>query len=379
MSLPISPGIIYYVRKLLRQNLDHLRFVRLDGRALVADGTRDIDEVLDSLYPSLGRKMAALQKLEHLTIVHQALSSSATTNNHELRATEAEIFKILGFEAFDPMGKGCILVVDDAPDDQQLLCDTLQQQGYRVETATQGQAAIAMLQTTIPDAVLLEILLPEMDGYAVCEALRKISVMRDVPIIFMSSVEDVASKVKAFSVGGSDLIAKPFQREEVLVRIEHQLRLRNQKKHLESQNLRLQEEVCERQEIVTRYRGLFDHAVAAMFQADLTGRFMDVNCAFARLYGYETPAKLLELVSDIGIQLYDNPKRLMELYQQLKQQGEIINAESRVRRYDGKLIWVSENMRAVTDKQGSIVYYEGTVQEIIALKIPTTSAENCHH
>lgn len=75
-SFPISPGVIYYVRKLLRQNLDRLRFVRLDGQALIADGTRDLNEVLDSLYPSLGRKIAAIQDLDRLTIVHQTLGTS---------------------------------------------------------------------------------------------------------------------------------------------------------------------------------------------------------------------------------------------------------------------------------------------------------------
>ncbi|NJN49452.1 MAG: hypothetical protein HC805_06360 [Alkalinema sp. RL_2_19] len=115
MSLPISPGIIYYVRKLLRQNLDRLRFVRMDGHALVADGSRDLNEVIDSLYPSLGRKLNAIQELDRLTIVHQTLSGSAATNRNELQATEVAIFKIFGFEFCDPMGKGCILVVDDAP------------------------------------------------------------------------------------------------------------------------------------------------------------------------------------------------------------------------------------------------------------------------
>jgi PAS domain S-box-containing protein len=92
------------------------------------------------------------------------------------------------------------------------------------------------------------------------------------------------------------------------------------------------------------------------------------------LYGYGTPKDMIELVSDIGIQLYDNPKRLMELQQQLKQTGQIIGAESRIRRYDGSILWVSENMRAVGNKQGNIGYYEGTVQDITAVKMVGASA-----
>lgn len=375
-SFPISPGVIYYVRKLLRQNLDRLRFVRVDGQALIADGTRDLNEVLDSLYPSLGRKIAAIQDLDRLTIVHQTLGTSPGTNGHEIQKTEAEIFKILGFEFCDPMAKGCILVVDDSPGDLQLLCSTFKQQGYQVESATNGQAAIELIQAALPDVVILDILMPDMSGYAVCSELQKISLMRDVPIIFVSSAEDVASKVKAFGLGGADFIVKPFHLQEVLVRVENQLRLRQLKKRLEAQNLRLQDEMRERQEIEARYRGLFDHALAPMFQADMTGQFIAVNTAFARLYGYETPTKMLELVSDIGIQLYADPKRLMALHQQLQQSGQVINAESRIRRYDGNVIWVSESMRAVRDDQGNILYYEGTAQDITVVKMTTTPPEN---
>lgn len=274
------------------------------------------------------------------------------------------------------MAKGCILVVDDSPGDLQLLCSTFKQQGYQVESATNGQAAIELIEAALPDVVILDILMPDMSGYAVCSELQKISLMRDVPIIFVSSAEDVASKVKAFSLGGADFIVKPFHLQEVLVRVENQLRLRQLKKRLEAQNLRLQDEMRERQEIEARYRGLFDNALAPMFQADMTGQFIAVNMAFARLYGYDTPTKMLELVSDIGIQLYADPKRLMGLHQQLQQAGQVINAESRIRRYDGNVIWVSESMRAVRDEQGDILYYEGTAQDITVVKMTTAPTEN---
>ncbi|MBE9030526.1 response regulator [filamentous cyanobacterium LEGE 11480] len=376
MSLPISPGIIYYVRKLLRQNLDRLRFVRIDGHALVADGTRDLNEVLDSLYPSLGRKLKAIQELDRLTIVHQTLSGSAATNRTELQATETAIFKIFGFEFCDPMGKGCILIVDDAPGDLQLLASTFKQQGYRVESSSSGKTAIETIQDTLPDVVILDILMPEMSGYEVCEELKKISIVRDVPIIFVSSSDEVSSKVKAFALGGADFILKPFQMEEVCARVENQLRLRNLQKRLEAQNLRLQDEMHERHEVEARYRGLFDNALEPMFQADLSGRFIAVNGSYSRLYGYGKPHEMIELVSDIGIQLYDDPKRLMELHRQLKETGQIIGAESRIRRYDGSVIWVSENMRAVRNKQGGVIYYEGTVQDITAVKMLTSPRGN---
>ncbi|NJN49451.1 MAG: response regulator [Alkalinema sp. RL_2_19] len=253
----------------------------------------------------------------------------------------------------------------------QLISSTFKQQGYRVESATNGRMAIDTIQDTLPDVVILDLLMPEMNGYEVCEELKKISIVRDVPIVFVSSNDDISSKVKAFALGGADFMLKPFHMEEVCARVESQLRLRNLQKRLEAQNLRLQDEMRERHEVEARYRGLFDNALEPMFQADMSGRFIAVNASYSRLYGYDSPSEMIELVSDIGIQLYDNPKRLMELHQQLKETGQIIGAESRIRRYDGSLIWVSENMRAVRNKQGSIVYYEGTVQDITAVKMLT--------
>jgi adenylate cyclase len=370
MSLPLSPGIIYYIRKLLRQNLDRLRFVRPDG--LRADGTSDLNDVLDSLYPSLGKRIEAIQEFERLTIVHQTLSGSAATNRSELQQTETAIFGRLGFQFFDPLGKGTVLVVDDMPANLNLLSNALRHQGYQVAMAASGKEAIENIQETLPDLILLDIMMPDMDGYAVCAQVKKISLVCDVPIIFLSAVDDAASKVRAFTTGGADYVTKPFQLEEVLARVENQLRLRSLQKRLEAQNLRLQDEMEERKQVEARYRGLFENAVEPMFQADARGRFLAVNAAFAMLYGYANPEAMMALVTDIGIQLYADTKRLMELQRELHKVGQIVGAKSQIRRYDDRLIWVTENVRVVKDLQGDIQYYEGTVQEITDISTIST-------
>ncbi len=374
MSLPLSPGIIYYVRKLLRQNLDRLQSVLTTPPKLQADGISDLADLIDSMYPSLGRRMEAIQEIERLTIVHQTLSESAITNRVEIQTTEAEIFAKLGFRLYDPMGKGKILVVDDVPTNLNLLSNALRQQGHQVTVAASGKAAIAAVEDSLPDVILLDIMMPDMDGYAVCEQLKRSAVFREVPVIFVSAVHDAASKVRAFTSGGADYVTKPFQIEEVLVRVDHQMRLRNLQQRLEAQNLRLQSEVEEREQAEARYRGLFENAIEPMFQSDLSGRFVTVNAAFAKLYGYASPSAMIALVSDIGIQIYANPKRLMELQRQLHRQNQVVAAESEIRRYDGSTIWVTENVRAVKDTQGKVLYYEGSVQDITATKVPSLTA-----
>lgn len=118
-----------------------------------------------------------------------------------------------------------ILIVDDKPDNLRLLSTMLSDRGYAVRKAINGKMALASAQTEAPDLILLDIRMPEMDGFEVCEALKADESTRDVPVIFLSALDDALDKVKAFSVGGADYITKPFQCEEVLIRVHNQLRL----------------------------------------------------------------------------------------------------------------------------------------------------------
>jgi len=144
-----------------------------------------------------------------------------------------------------PGSKGHILIVDDKPDNVQLLSETLSAQGYKVRGVLSGAMALRVVRS-VPDLILLDIMMPEMDGYEVCEALKASETTRDIPVIFLSALDDVAGKVKAFAVGGVDYITKPFQIEEVLVRVENHLTLRQLQKQLTEQNAQLQQEVRDR-------------------------------------------------------------------------------------------------------------------------------------
>ena len=136
---------------------------------------------------------------------------------------------------------GNILVVDDSKMNLRILVEALSSEGYTVRPALSGQIAIEAARKETPDLILLDILMPGMDGYQVCKALKADKELRDVPVIFISALGDVADKVKGFSAGGVDYISKPFQAEEVLARVETHLTLRNLQKDLEEKNTRLQE------------------------------------------------------------------------------------------------------------------------------------------
>lgn len=134
-----------------------------------------------------------------------------------------------------------ILIVDDTPDNLRLLTHMLTERGYKVRKALNGKIAISACETLLPDLILLDIMMPDMDGYEVCKQLKADERTRDVPVIFISALDDVWDKVTAFTVGGVDYITKPFKAVEVLARVENQLTIRQLQRQLIEQNAQLQQ------------------------------------------------------------------------------------------------------------------------------------------
>ena len=144
------------------------------------------------------------------------------------------------------MPLGNILVVDDTAENLRLLSTMLTQSGYTPRCVINGKMALRACNSNPPDLILLDIMMPEMNGYEVCQHLKLEAKTREIPVIFISAKDEVFDKVNAFAVGGVDYISKPFQFEEVLARIESHLSLRNLQKQLKEQNVLLQEEITSR-------------------------------------------------------------------------------------------------------------------------------------
>lgn len=451
-----------------------------------------------------------------------------------------------------PVNGRNILIVDDKPDNLRLLSTMLASYGYQVRKAISGQVALQGAQTAPPDLILLDINMPQMNGYEVCEKLKTIEKTKDIPVIFISALDDVLEKVKAFQVGGVDYITKPFQLEEVLVRVENQLSLRSLQRKLQEQarelhdrNSRLQQEIAERQraeeeirfflettraigesadfhsalEVILhqvgetigwdlgeawipdaagivlessrgwyasspglasfrsesekltfplniglpgrvwaskqpewvedfsqagypefirseialdtgfkaacgvpilvgdevlavlvffkilpchkdqrfidlfkaigtqlgsliqrkqaeealriaeeRYHSIVENAMEGIFQSTPDGGYLSANPALAKLYGYDSPEELISSVKNISEQLYVDPERRLEFIAAMEADHAVSGFESLVRRKDGQKIWVSENVRAVRDAKGVLMYYEGTVSDITERK-----------
>ncbi len=403
-----------------------------------------------------------------------------------------------------------LLVIDDDANEVRAIATLIAQKGYRVRQTTDPHLAIAALEKLKPDLILLDIDMPDLDGYAVCEQIKANPETKHIPIIFLSNLTDVRAQVLAFEVGGSDYVTKPVQAAAVLARIENQLtrqvlqqRLQAQSLRLHDRNRQLQTEVHERQlleqrlrsseqrlrtlfaaltdailsvdyqageitgvdvlptrasapdggvapwvtaiaeqlwlssgevnwakrigqvlasqqlyqcdlqlaidaemeevhywltisisplnhqtvivvirdisdrkqaeadrrQAEERYHSIVENALEGIYQTTPDGRFISANPALAKIYGYETSLDLIEAVTDIGREVYVDPKRRREFVVALENQEAIAGFESLVYRQDGRPIWISETARAVRDRDHHLLYYEGMVADITERKL----------
>lgn len=139
-----------------------------------------------------------------------------------------------------------ILIVDDNPTNLGVISDYLKGFGFKILVARSGASALEKARYGQPDLILLDVMMPGIDGFETCHRLKADEVLRDIPVIFMTALVDTKDKVKGFQLGAVDYITKPFQYQEVLVRVETHLALRRMQKQLEAQSVQLQQEINER-------------------------------------------------------------------------------------------------------------------------------------
>ncbi|MBE9563484.1 MAG: hybrid sensor histidine kinase/response regulator [Proteobacteria bacterium] len=138
------------------------------------------------------------------------------------------------------MNKGMLLIVDDTPANVSVLYDFLTEKGFKVLVAQEGKRAIQKAKYALPDLILLDVLMPGIDGFETCKLLKADEKTRDIPVIFMTALSDTVDKINGFKMGAADYITKPFEQEEVLVRVNAQLNFSNIKKQLEARTIELE-------------------------------------------------------------------------------------------------------------------------------------------
>jgi PAS domain S-box-containing protein len=203
------------------------------------------------------------------------------------------------------MNKANILIIDDTPENLNLLSEILIQQGYKVRSVTKGSSGIRGAQAAPPDLILLDVNMPEMNGYEVCQQLKASDRTQDIPVIFISAMGDVLDKVKAFSVGGVDYITKPFQVEEVLARLETHLTIRNLQQQLQQQNFQLRQKIQERRQVEEKFAKVFRASPSPIFITTLSeGRFVDINPSFLKMSGYSVEEVIGRTVAELKLGMH---------------------------------------------------------------------------
>ena len=214
--------------------------------------------------------------------------------------------------------KSNIMVVDDTVANLKLLENILSRRGYRVRSFPRGRLALAAAAIEPPDLILLDITIPEMNGYEICARLKADPVLARVPVFFISALNVMIDKVKAFGCGGVDYISKPFQIEEILARVENQLSLRHYQKELVRHNAQLDElvrlktrqlaEAHERLSILDQAKNDFLMLISHELRTPLNGLFGVAELLFAT---YPVNAVNGELM-DIFKQSQDRLLRIVE-------------------------------------------------------------------
>jgi two-component system sensor histidine kinase/response regulator len=169
--------------------------------------------------------------------------------------------------------KGIVLLVDDNPTNLGVLFDSLSDSGFKLLAAQDGESAIAQVNYLRPDIILLDVMMPGIDGFETCRRLKTNPATQDIPIIFMTALTETIDKVKGFSLGAVDYITKPFQTEEVLARIKTHLAIQHLQQQLQLQNQKLQQEIRDRKQAEQSLRVLL-HAVSHDLRNPVTGMLM---------------------------------------------------------------------------------------------------------
>jgi PAS domain S-box-containing protein len=340
-QIELSPITRYYLTQLIRQNLDRL--------------------VLDEVKESSSQRPVSQDghlRLERLALEHQTLISQGAIHQDSVKGIETEILQMIGLRLDDNHRKGTILVVDDTPEVLRFFTQALTQQGYEVCSAISGSIALNHIPTIEPSLILLDIMMPGLDGYEVCERLKADEQTAEIPVIFMSAIHEPLDKVRAFNLGGVDYLTKPIQIEELLVRIEHQLTLKRLQDHLKSQsNVPIVDEA-------SQYEGFWERSLDGFYRASVDGKFLAVNPAYAKILGYGRSEQVVAQITSIAQQVYRSPARWAELVTCLQQFESVVQFESPIQTVSGETRWISESVRLVQDETGLIYTLEGTVRDI---------------
>jgi two-component system, cell cycle sensor histidine kinase and response regulator CckA len=252
----------------------------------------------------------------------------------------------------DTTETGVILIVDDTPTNLEVLFDFLANAGFTVLVAEDGESAIDRAEYAPPDLILLDVVMPGIDGFETCRRLKANDITKKIPVIFMTALSDTVDKVRGLNLGAVDYVTKPLQHEEVLARITLHLHLGRLTKTLQEQNLRLEQEIQERQRSEQKLKeqaALLDITTDAIVVQDLSNQILFWNKGAEHLYGWTAE----EALGKNAIQLlYRYPSAELDDNHQMLTECGLWQGELRQVTKEGKAIIIASRWTLVLDENG---------------------------
>ncbi|MEH2209532.1 hybrid sensor histidine kinase/response regulator [Nostoc sp.] len=279
---------------------------------------------------------------------------------------------------FNKNEKPVILIVDDTPVNLQVLFDFLEYYSFQVLVSEDGISAIQMAEYASPDLILLDVLMPVIDGFETCRLLKKNPATQDIPIIFITAMSDKVDKVKGLNLGAVDYITKPLEYQEVLARVNTHLRLRNLTKKLTEQNQRLETEILERLRIEeklrchsdaldewnNRYQALIQANGQILYDWHLHTNEIKYDGNVERILGYSMPEMFGGLNRWLELVHPDDRSFFNKEINRVLSTKERFHLEFRVCRKDGTYITVENNGYIFLDSTGKVARMAGFVIDI---------------
>ena len=262
-----------------------------------------------------------------------------------------------------------ILVVDDDLSNLKLLVSLLDQEGYHVRPVNSGELALRTIDALPPDLILLDINMPKMDGYQVCNQLKTNPLTAEIPVIFLSAYQDIDDKLNAFEAGGVDYITKPFVKEDVLARIDIHLRILFLQRELCEQNECLRAEIVEREKAEVALHTLAQAVNCSgtpVVITDLDGKIEFVNAAFSTTSGYPEEEVVGQTPRILGSGKTDS-----KVYERLWNTliaGKVWRGELLNRRKNGELYWEQMVIAPVSDAKGKATHYVAVRNDVTERK-----------
>ncbi|EDN69316.1 adenylate/guanylate cyclase [Beggiatoa sp. PS] len=262
-----------------------------------------------------------------------------------------------------------VLIVDDNSVNLKILSRFLKKAHFEVIMAKNGESAITQVKNLKPDIILLDIMMPGMDGFETCRCLKANEESKDIPVIFMTALESTPDKVKGFKIGAIDYITKPVQMEEVLARVNTHLTIRHLQNRLLEQNEYLKQEITKRQqaeEELRKFARAVEQSASAIVITDINGTIEYINPAFCLKSGYSTS----EIIGK-NPNMLNSGKQSSEFYQELWStiqtgntwKGELIN-----KRKNGELYWCYETLSPIKNKDDETTHYLAIEEDITERK-----------